>query len=70
MEDVGYAIEMLSSMAAREPLFLGEDLCDYSRNLLQIQLPSSSKDEEIEKDLVRDKNPTALERKKKASLKA
>jgi hypothetical protein len=33
-------------------------------------LPSSNKDDEIEKDLVREKNPTALERKKKASLKA
>ena len=66
VEDVGYAIEMLTSMAPRDPLFLAEDLCEYSRNLLQSQ-PSASKDDETEKDaLMREKGPSALEKRKKA----
>ena len=34
VEDVSYAIEMLSNMEARQPLYLAEDLCEYSKNLL------------------------------------
>ena len=59
---------MLTSMTAREPLFLADDLCEYSRNLLQSQSPS--KDEEIEKDPSQQKSPSAAEKRKKASLKA
>ena len=60
---------MLTSMTARDPLFLAEDLCEYSKNLLQSQSPSDP-DEEIEKDpAAREKGPIA-EKKKKAQLKA
>jgi len=38
VEDVGFAIEMLNNLEPRAPLNLAEDLCDYSRNLLQNQL--------------------------------
>ena len=34
VEDVSYAIEMLSNMESRQPLYLAEDLCEYSKNLL------------------------------------
>ena len=67
---MGYAIEMLTSMAPREPLFLAEDLCEYSRNLLQSQ-QSASKDDDTEKDaLMKEKGPSAMEKRKKAQLKA
>ena len=33
-EDVGYAIELLKHMDAREPLELSQELCIYSINVL------------------------------------
>ena len=34
MADVGYAIDLLNGMTARDPLNLAEDLCTYSQNML------------------------------------
>jgi hypothetical protein len=31
---VSYAIDMLNGMSPREPLFLAQDLCTYSQNML------------------------------------
>ena len=63
---MGYAIEMLTNMQPREPLFLAEDLCEYSRKLLQSQ-SQSAHDDETEKDgLIKDKGPSAMEKRKKA----
>jgi len=38
VEDVGYAIEMLQNLDPRDPLELADDLCEYSRNMLNNNL--------------------------------
>ena len=69
---------MLNNLEPRAPLNLAEDLCDYSRNLLQNQLKIHGKQEGINVDendaaaapLLNEKEEKDKERKRKQTLKA
>jgi hypothetical protein len=47
VEDVSYAIEMLSNMEPRQPLTLAEDLCEYSRALLYTNAKDSANESQL-----------------------
>ena len=48
VEDVSYAIEMLSNMEPRQPLTLAEDLCEYSRALLYTNVKDSTNESQMD----------------------
>jgi len=78
VEDVGFAIEMLNNLEPRAPLNLADDLCDYSRNLLQNQLKihgnmdanNVDENDAAAGPLSNDKDSKDKERKRKQLLKA